>query len=92
MFTAEVYYQNAKGTPVTKSGYSFDARNLNHAIRRMVKTVDAQIPALHIRFNIWGADGQSVHVYVNKVYGSNAGVTVNDVFYHAANWIESFPG
>jgi hypothetical protein len=92
MFTAEVYYQNTQGTPVTKSGYSFDARNLNHAIRRMVKTVTHQIPALHIQFNIWGADGQSIHVYVNQVMGQHAGVTVDNVFYPASNWIDSFAG
>ena len=92
MYTAEVYYQNTKGTPVTKSGYSFDARNLNHAIRRMVKTVTHSIPAMHIRFNLWSETGESVHVYVNKVMGQHAGVTVEDVFYPAESWTDNFPG
>lgn len=92
MFKAEAYYNNQHGTPKTKGGYSFEARNMNHAIRRMVKTAMHQIQAMHIRFNVWSDTGEAVHVYVNQVMGQHAGVTVEGVFYPAENWAESFPG
>jgi hypothetical protein len=92
MYTCELYFQNTKGTPQTHKLPGFDARNLNHAIRRVVKTITSTSRyGLHTQFNIWG-NGESVHVYVNQIHGSNAGITVNDVFYPASSWVESFSG
>jgi hypothetical protein len=93
MYTAELYYQNAQGTPQTHRMPEFAARNLNHAIRRIVKTITSTSRyGMHTQINLWGATGESVHVYVNQVLGQHAGVTANDVFYPAATWIESFQG
>jgi len=91
-YTATVYYQSPKtGAPITKTYPAFEARNDNHAIRRIVKTVDHAGLALHMRVNLWTEAGAVAHIYINKVYGAGC-VIVNDVEYKPENWIESFPG
>lgn len=92
MYTAEVSYSSpTTGQPRVKKYPAFEARNDNHAIRRIVKTADHAGLALHMRINLWNEQGGVAHIYVNKVYGSGK-IVVNDVEYSPSDWIEYFPG
>lgn len=94
MFTAELYFNKSNGTPVTKKLENIEARNINHAMRRIVKTITGTGKyGLHTHFNIWNGDkSESMHVYVNQVMGQHAGVYVNDVQYSPADWVNHFQG
>lgn len=90
-YTAEVYYTSVNGQPKSRKYPQFDARNDNHAIRRIVKTADHSIPAMHFRINVWKEDRGVAHICCGKVYGAGH-VTVNDVKYDPSDWVEHFPG
>ena len=93
MYTAEIYFSTSQGTPATKVMPAFDARNLNHAIRRMVKTItNTGKYGMHTRFNVWCDDGQAAHVYVNQVMGQHAGVTIDGTHYGPTEFVSAFQG
>lgn len=67
----------------------FVARNDNHAIRRVVKTLSGLKP-IYSRAILTIPGGEEIDVAVNKNYG--APVTIGDNSYPAETWYESFPG
>jgi hypothetical protein len=92
MYTAEISFQSpVTGQPKVKKYPTFEARNDNHAIRRIIKTAIQSGLALHMRINLWAGETGVAHIYINKVLGSGK-IIVNDVEYGPQNWYESFPG